>query len=241
MKKVKVYEFALIGIIGLSEAILPGRADATAIMNILYDQFELDAYTIWGVNNEGPPPEGIDIGTVEAKSLSGSVFSGNALISRVGTHTNMTWAGSSLYSFRGNEWMGVILGTIFDFDPAGSGPGFGFARAEWNLVFNIEGDGAHFGGSSGTPYGICELSLYDLTTWDLYQGYIADVELTSGHTYRLSAIVLQNKPFDEGVDIGIGFGGAVARVSESSALGLLSACLLGLGFARRRRGPVFPL
>jgi hypothetical protein len=224
-------------ILVLAEILIPTSVNATAIMNVIYDSFDLHAYTIWGDNSYVPRPLDKPYGTIEEDRMLGKVFLDGYNTYGVGSGTNMAYANATVYSDVREERAVVEILTNLDDDIPGSRAGYGYTRAAWNLIFNVDGNGGRLlgGGSAGIWWDYIDTKLYDTSTGTLYEG-IFDVSLIDGHTYSLFTESVQRvMGGDEAFGTLFEFSNMHIDVPEPSALFLFCSALASLGFSRTRK------
>lgn len=213
-------------------------ARGTAIMNILSDRYDTQSWAMWGDNPYWPAPADKPVGTVETDVSTGSLFFNTGSSSTIvgnGGYTNMAWADATLRTHFEGDSFSVTVETMVDDDIPGSRNGFGFARSEWNILFDIHGDGAFLDGPSGpyledgTSY-IGKMVFSDLTalTTTIYTTFMS-IALLDGHQYGVS-IISQQKDWglDDSSSVMAQFRSVSVKVPEPSSLLLFSAGIFGV-------------
>ena len=217
-----------------------GAAKATAMMNVLYDGYDIQAETIWGVL-QGEPASSTDKspGTVESAVHSGSIFS-NGHDSTGWVMSNMAFAHADIDFYQDQTEFQVLTSVNVDDDIQGSRGGYGTARSNWQVLFEITGDNAELD-AGGILWRGHQALLEDRTSgfnssYDLFDiGHT--VSLLAGHLYSLSIGNWQeNWGSDDLTVTAVTFRNVQLRVPEASAFLLFGSGLFGIVLLCWRRG-----
>ncbi len=171
-----------------------GPADATAIMDIVWEEYNLNVSAIWGPNTEYPPTGHI-IGTANLVTKTGSLLAdGSVSVQAASNNAPFVRADADIYMWADTF---EVVTQVDLFDDISGAPGnfdHGSAVSEWSVLFDILGDNASFdvGGRmlDASPFRTNRVYLSDLTdmTSNLYAAATSNIVLLAGHRYALTQI-----------------------------------------------------
>lgn len=239
MHVTKTFRMAAIVIAVHAQFLILGSAQATAVLNIVDDQFCLDAQSIWGIDYMSPFPPEKPVGTVEADRFTGSLLSNASVSHVIGNNTNVAGSTTRISSHIRESDFTVHLQSNVEL-------GSGLSRSAWNLHFDIMGAGAVF--SVSDEFSACTLSDYnDIDLLDITSGLLygdlsfhSTVSLLDGHSYILSAESVQAGPRTGASLLEVRFDDVHLHVPEPGTVALLLSGLFTLGFRRTTQAKKSP-
>ena len=170
-----------------------GFANATAIMDIVWDEYNLNASAIWGPNTEYPPT-GHVIGSANSVTKTGSLIADGPVSVYVASNNALVYAEAEV-DFFGADFFGVETEASLNDDiPGSSATETGYVTSVWSVLFDILGDDATLEVEGWMldyyPYYTNRVYLSDLTnmTSNLYTRYTSGIGLLAGHRYTLTQI-----------------------------------------------------
>ncbi len=212
--------------------VFAGFANATAIMDIVWEEYDLNVSAIWGQNTEYPPT-GHVIGSANSDSRTGSLIADGSV--SIQATSNNAWIHADAEAYLWADTFEVITQVNLDDDVLGGGMGdSGSAVSEWSVLFDLLGDDATLdvGGVmlDASLYRTNRVYLSDLTdmTSNLYTASTSNIGLLAGHRYALTQISGQQySGLDDTNPTAVMFHNVRALVPEPSTLLITGAGLFG--------------
>lgn len=207
---------------------------ATSTMHVSYDHYELSDSMVW--EDLSPlNPSSMPSGTIDSQVVSGSILTGGPTNAMASAVSNMGMTHSIIDSYYGSNDFDIDLGSNYDNDCPSCLPDHGIARAEWSLLFDVQGGDGWLEIMGWMPNGggvTNQVLLTDITagSTSLFNSYTT-FSLLDGHSYSLNALSEQTHDgLDDLTVVDVGFRSLYAQVPESAAWLLLLVGLFVLQF-----------